>query len=520
MIKLKDLLKEVQSKPLTVYHGTSSEFKKFDLKKTTQGIIWFTSDKNKILSNEAGAQGKGYIITAEVSINNPAGWDEYDKLGLGQIKGNGFDGVILKDADGQFDCFVFSPKQIKIIKSEKINTSKVSEVYTVTKLPQSDTRISSNFRDVAGEEEANTIQYNYEKYAVRAGINPTDLISHLQSGHGTIYNPYNSKDYLVGQFIGDTFAVSHFAPETGKTGIDMLLDLLHSSTPAIFAVPEKISNQLEKIGYKKVASNVPMRFKGDIKDKNILINNAVNREDLATLLEHWMEEAASDSLLSSDPRVKLFFDKLKSKNAISNDQRDQLKLSEQEDYKGQHLAPDKDGGAPLYDLTKIYPDDVYSSKAAEYYGDRSTDYSDAETVSIIQSARGTPNKQIKIYRAVPNINKETENKIKDISTVTGYVMKFGFPPVGGKYSDLYRELKYNKDALLEKLFAEMDTLKSKKLKGLEINSGDWVTINKRYAIGHGRSTLLGDYKILTKTVPAKHLFTTGDSLHEFGYDPS
>jgi hypothetical protein len=99
-------------------------------------------------------------------------------------------------------------------------------------------------------------------------------------------------------------------------------------------------------------------------------------------------------------------------------------------------------------------------------------------------------------------------------------MKFGFPPVGGKYSDLYRELKYNKDALLEKLFAEMDTLKSKKLKGLEINSGDWVTINKRYAIGHGRSTLLGDYKILTKTVPAKHLFTTGDSLHEFGYDPS
>ena len=318
MIKLKDLLNEIQSKPLTVYHGTNSEFKKFDLNKSTQGIIWFTSNKNKILSNEAGAQGKGFIITAEVTINNPAGWDEYDKLGLGQIKGAGFDGVILKDTDGQFDCFVFSPKQIKIIASEKIPERQLSE----------------------------------------------------------------------------------------------------------------------------------------------------------------------------------------------------------EDYKGQHLAPDKEGGAPLYDLTKIYPDDVYSSKAAEYYGDRSTDYSDAESVSIIQSARGTPNKQIKIYRAVPNINKETENKIKDISTVAGYVMKFGFPPVGGKYSDLYRELKYNKDALLEKLFAEMDILKSKKLKGLEINSGDWVTINKRYAIGHGRSTLLGDYKILTKTVPARHLFTTGDSLHEFGYDPS
>jgi hypothetical protein len=63
-------------------------------------------------------------------------------------------------------------------------------------------------------------------------------------------------------------------------------------------------------------------------------------------------------------------------------------------------------------------------------------------------------------------------------------------------------------------------LTNKKLKGLKINSGDWVTINKPYAISHGRSTLLGDYKILTKTVPARHLFTTGDSLHEFGYDPS
>lgn len=120
MIKLKDLLIEAQAKPLIVYHGTDADFKKFDLNKSTQGIIWFTSDKNKILANETGAQGTGFIITAEVTINNPAGWDEYDKLGLGQIKGAGFDGVILRDSDGQFDCFVFSPRQIKILKSEKI----------------------------------------------------------------------------------------------------------------------------------------------------------------------------------------------------------------------------------------------------------------------------------------------------------------------------------------------------------------------------------------------------------------
>lgn len=119
IFKLKDLLNEAQRPPLVVYHGTDTDFKKFDLNKSTQGIIWFTSDKNKILANEAGAQGKGYVLTAEVTINNPAGWDEYEKLMLGQIKGNGFDGVILPEGE-QFDCFVFSPRQVKILKSEKI----------------------------------------------------------------------------------------------------------------------------------------------------------------------------------------------------------------------------------------------------------------------------------------------------------------------------------------------------------------------------------------------------------------
>jgi len=106
--------------PLIVYHGTGSRFKKFSLKKSTMGIIWFTSDKNKILNKEVGAQGKGYIITAEININNPAGWNEYDKYMLAQLISMGYDGVILPDSDGTFNCFVFSPSQIKIIKIEKI----------------------------------------------------------------------------------------------------------------------------------------------------------------------------------------------------------------------------------------------------------------------------------------------------------------------------------------------------------------------------------------------------------------
>jgi hypothetical protein len=120
MIKLKDLLMEdVNTNIHRVYHGTGSDFRRFSLSRSTQKIIWFTSNKQKILSGEVGAQGKGYIITADVTINKPAGWDEYNKYGLWELFREGYDGAILKDDDG-FDCFVFNPSQIKIINREKI----------------------------------------------------------------------------------------------------------------------------------------------------------------------------------------------------------------------------------------------------------------------------------------------------------------------------------------------------------------------------------------------------------------
>jgi hypothetical protein len=60
----------------------------------------------------------------------------------------------------------------------------------------------------------------------------------------------------------------------------------------------------------------------------------------------------------------------------------------------------------------------------------------------------------------------------------------------------------------------------KTLENAGINEGDWVTINKKYAIQHGEATLRGEYKLLSKDVPAKHLYTDANSIHEFGYDPS
>lgn len=130
-------------------------------------------------------------------------------------------------------------------------------------------------------------------------------------------------------------------------------------------------------------------------------------------------------------------------------------------YRGSHTAPGPDFGAPLYDLTgggQMYPADVYSSKAAQYYG---TGYpkADKEAFALANKVRGNPDAEVTMYRAVP--------KDESISS---------------------------------------------------INKGDWVSLSKDYAKNHGEA-VLGDYKILSQKVKAKNLWTNADSIHEFGYYP-
>lgn len=130
-----------------------------------------------------------------------------------------------------------------------------------------------------------------------------------------------------------------------------------------------------------------------------------------------------------------------------------------EDYRMSHKAPSSEGGSPMWDLTLngTYPQDVYSPKGITYYG--SGHSSDREAFSLVWKVKGKKDAIIKIYRAVPLA-----------------------PPS-------------------------------------DINKGDWVTIVKSYADDHGRSVLDGKYKIITKTVKAKDIFTDGNSMQEWGYDP-
>ena len=190
-------------------------------------------------------------------------------------------------------------------------------------------------------------------------------------------------------------------------------------------------------------------------------------------------------------------------------------ILESVEYRGTHKAPDKENGAPLHKLDQIYPADIYSNDAARYYGSYNTGVSDNESISIMQSVREKPNAPVKIYRTVPKI-KTPQEKIYDLEKQKAYIMKYGKIPSNVNTplnsSQYYTQISNDVEKL--KLLPPQEEEK------IKINPGDWVTINKKYAILHGESSLNGEYRVLSKTVPAKHLYTDANSIHEFGYDPN
>jgi len=118
------------------------------------------------------------------------------------------------------------------------------------------------------------------------------------------------------------------------------------------------------------------------------------------------------------------------------------------------------GAAPLHDLTRVFDENIYNKNAVPFYGTGSPRL-DNEVVKVFQQVKDKPNAQVTIYRAIPkNVNQK------------------------------------------------------------EINHGDWVTVSKEYAMEHGEGPLEGNYKIISKKVPASHVTTNADSILEQGYYPT
>lgn len=144
-----------------------------------------------------------------------------------------------------------------------------------------------------------------------------------------------------------------------------------------------------------------------------------------------------------------------------------------DEYQGEHIPADKESGAPLHNLNHngVYPKDVYSHKGFDYYHNYGSEGNmDRESHDKAMRYKDQPDKLVWIHRAVPK--------------------------------DVYD--KHLKDGnLMSKVF----------------HKGSWVTINKDYAKEHGYGALKGNFKVVRKRVPAKHIYTDGNSIHEWGYHP-
>ena len=181
----------------------------------------------------------------------------------------------------------------------------------------------------------------------------------------------------------------------------------------------------------------------------------------------------------------------------------------EEDYRGEHQAPNKND-SPMYDVTNAFSSDIYGSNALRMFGGYNS--YDNYSIAIIQQAKNKPNKQIKIYRAVPAVVTNQE-KINDYEKRMKEIQRRGKLPRDvtnwQNASEYYNWL----DSEVEKLKTQPSDTTEK----IKINNGDWVTINPMYAKEHGQNNLNNKYKVITKTVNAKNLFTDGNSVHEWGY---
>jgi len=189
-----------------------------------------------------------------------------------------------------------------------------------------------------------------------------------------------------------------------------------------------------------------------------------------------------------------------------------LELVEDEDYRGEHSAPEKDGNNTLDNLSDVYPDDIYTSIGARHYGSGEDLGMDHASIAVIASSRNKPRRVVTIYRAVPH----ESTKDEQLAILTRDMAKFMRRGNTPSDSSLTGSAWFN-DAHERK--AELEAMPDTPTEKKNINPGDWVTISRAYAKQHGRDHLNNKYKITSKKVKASELATTGDSIHEWGYSP-
>jgi hypothetical protein len=542
------------NQPLEVYHGTNvregiSEFIVGPTGDFGRGIYFTTSPKTA--GEYAGTQEGAQIVPVYLSLQNPLVADKtnfytdvaaalgesrdefmesaalarkYDDMKLEdfvtmRLKEAGYDGVIVNvSADEKF-MVAFAPEQAKSVYNRGTWSS------TTPNIMEQASRIDADY--MAAVESGNVVeQQRMVDEAAKAAMPNSKLVQSEMVGLST--EPVNPSAPLKIVFHGGrpgtiTFdqqvrEESVYAGKLGSKNLHSqgiwLAPVRGDGSMADFDADTYASNYQGGVVYSLYANitNPARVFDSQIASDNITVESLkAQGYDGAFLQESGVFVAFdANQIKSADPITRDA-----AGNVIPLSRRFNIastSILEQAAYRGEHTAPTNDGYAqPLSNLGGIFPDDIYLQDAARLYG-TGNEQQDRQAISIIQSARNKPNQSIKIYRAVPLVLSNAD-KIADIEKQKAEIQRRGYERWAKKQEN---PLTY------DQLNAELDRLKSLPEEAAvvkpQINDGDWVTISKQYAVEHGESALNGNYKIVTKTVPVKHLFTDGNSIQEWGYD--
>jgi len=144
-----------------------------------------------------------------------------------------------------------------------------------------------NSEDVT-HDDALSLYNNYLVCADLAGIDPCDLYSHITGGNCYVWRQYPRTDIgFCGNVICDVFFVSHICIADRRDRYNYLLDLLYTTTPVVFAVPYRLANQLQRMGYGIFNIPVYVYFRGDFVQKFICINKSVKWHHIDMLLTYF-----------------------------------------------------------------------------------------------------------------------------------------------------------------------------------------------------------------------------------------
>lgn len=77
--------------------------------------------------------------------------------------------------------------------------------------------------------------------------------------------------YVFGSYVNGIFFPSHFSPTSLKEGMKIIEQL--QKYRVVLFVPDDLSKQAEKLGFIKIASNIPATFRDNLIFKNLLVSN-------------------------------------------------------------------------------------------------------------------------------------------------------------------------------------------------------------------------------------------------------